>query len=268
MLLATLLLTAMPQAPALAIGVTGFVEVDTGTYQALLQRFDEVPEGSTVITHANASARLRFASGSLVRLGENTRINLERLQQKQPAGKRRESLKLVVGRMWAKVTHLFGDDASFEVQTDNAVAGVRGTTFMVEATGVESLFMLLEGALEIQREDIVESLDTIGVMLHVNEDGKFTIDTTPASPEQIDAMRREIGGTGGELIDILSDEQTFDGLPDDIAQAFAWINAGRDDIVGPNGFVDSPLGDLTLPGLETGLPALDASQIDVRVNLP
>jgi hypothetical protein len=41
--------------------------------------------------------------------------------------------RLLVGDMWAKVAKAVGGESRFEVQTANAVAGVRGTTFRVDA---------------------------------------------------------------------------------------------------------------------------------------
>jgi hypothetical protein len=38
-----------------------------------------------------------------------------------------------VGNVWAKVAKTVGGDSRFEVKTENAVAGVRGTTFRVDA---------------------------------------------------------------------------------------------------------------------------------------
>ncbi|MEZ4271329.1 MAG: FecR domain-containing protein [Myxococcota bacterium] len=47
--------------------------------------------------------------------------------------------RLFVGRLWAKVTSLFSSDSRFEIQTDNAVAGVRGTAFRLVAIPPEAL---------------------------------------------------------------------------------------------------------------------------------
>ncbi|MEO0815145.1 MAG: FecR family protein [Myxococcota bacterium] len=59
------------------------------------------------------------------------------------------------GRVWASVTSLFGDDSSFEVETENAVAGVRGTKFSANTSeGGDTLVKVYEGKVLVSNEPI------------------------------------------------------------------------------------------------------------------
>lgn len=76
---------------------------------------------------------VKLGDASVLRLGPLSRVLLEEAAFGRTAGERKVSAKLAVGKVWANVAKAVGGDARFEVQTDNAVAGVRGTTFRVDA---------------------------------------------------------------------------------------------------------------------------------------
>ena len=44
-----------------------------------------------------------------------------------------------MGKLWAKVTSAIHGEQKFQVETENAVAGVRGTTFRVDANQDKSV---------------------------------------------------------------------------------------------------------------------------------
>lgn len=98
----------------------------------VLARSDRVFEGEAVETAAGARLELKVADGSVVRVGPSSKLLLRSAHFGQK-GDRKFSAKLAFGRAWSKVTGVIGGEAKFEVETDNAVAGVRGTTFRVDA---------------------------------------------------------------------------------------------------------------------------------------
>jgi len=114
-------------------------------------------EGATVETAASSRLEVTFESGTLLRIGESTRVEL----REAPLEGGRFRARLWVGNLWAHVIKLVGGER-FEVETQNAVAGVRGTIFRVEAApeaapvnpGVASavapdLLRLYEGAVQV-----------------------------------------------------------------------------------------------------------------------
>ena len=102
-------------------------------------------EGDVVETGPGARVELSLASGTVLRFGESTRAVLH---EAPPEGGRFR-LKLAVGNFWARVAKLVGGDR-FEVETENGVAGVRGTEFHVEAAppGSDDLLRVYEGKVQ------------------------------------------------------------------------------------------------------------------------
>ena len=104
--------------------------------------------GDTVETQAGGRAEIAFPGGSLLRIGENTRLTLS------PIPARSEfSARLFFGNLWARV-HKLASGETFRVETENAVAGVRGTEFRVEA-GQEQpdLVRVYEGTVQVEARD-------------------------------------------------------------------------------------------------------------------
>src|SRR6185312_3472562 len=100
----------------------------------------DVYENDTVETAAGAKLELKMKDGSVVRVGPSSKLQLKSAYF-GPAGQKSFSAKLLFGRVWSKVSGLAGGDSKFDVETDNAVAGVRGTTFRVDARADKSVLV-------------------------------------------------------------------------------------------------------------------------------
>jgi hypothetical protein len=89
-------------------------------------------EGDFLKTEESGRLEARLSDRSILRLAPGSRMRLEQARfSKSDEGEKKFTAKLMAGRLWAKVTSLFGD-SKFEVATPNAVAGVRGTVFAVD----------------------------------------------------------------------------------------------------------------------------------------
>jgi hypothetical protein len=100
----------------------------------------QVFEGETVETGPDARLELKTKDGSAVRVGPSSKLLLKSAYF-GAGGEKSFSAKLMFGRVWTKVTGLVGGGSKFEVETDSAVAGVRGTTFRVDANTDKSVLM-------------------------------------------------------------------------------------------------------------------------------
>jgi hypothetical protein len=100
---------------------------------------DAIYQGDVVETARRTRIELTLADGSVLRLGPLSRVELDTAAFGTGADDRKVSARLRVGNVWAKVTRAVGGEARFEVKTDNAVAGVRGTTFRVDASADRSV---------------------------------------------------------------------------------------------------------------------------------
>jgi FecR protein len=89
--------------------------------------------GATVRTGAKGKLKILFEDDSVLTLGSNSMMEINQFVYNPTAKKRKSSFKLLTGRLRAVVSRFFanrdGDD--FHVRTPTAVAGVRGTSFLV-----------------------------------------------------------------------------------------------------------------------------------------
>lgn len=249
LLLISHLILAQAPVTARVVQVVGKVELISGQAAAPLDRFNEVPMGTVISTGDDGRCSLRLPSGTLIRLGTNTRVEVSSLTRGDPAAARKETIKVSVGRLWAKVTRLFGDDSRFEVRTDNAVAGVRGTAFFVETTGSQDQFVVDHGAITVNGAGGSLDLDGPGAA------GAFQSGTLSQSGElssgQLAELRANVGGRVTNLLLATEPVGTKDREP------------FRNTLVGP----DDPVDDLQPNGRPTDSFGGDAS-VTVRLIVP
>lgn len=104
-----------------------------------------VRAGDVLETRRRTRLEVRLADGSVVRLGPSSRAVVAVAAFGETVEARDVSAKLLVGRIWANVARAVGGDARFEIRTENAVAGVRGTTFRVDAARDRSVVVRVYG---------------------------------------------------------------------------------------------------------------------------
>jgi ferric-dicitrate binding protein FerR (iron transport regulator) len=154
------------------------VSLVEGPVTPKLEQGAEVHPGDTIETGEGGRVEITMPSGTLLRLGENSRITLrESVPQKV------FSAKLLLGNIWAKVHTLLAGE-TFHVETENGVAGVRGTEFRVEVTPQqEDLVRVYEGVVQVDGKD--------GKWSHRVEPGnelRFHKDRAPMGPRAFDPV--------------------------------------------------------------------------------
>lgn len=152
---------------------------------------DPIWTGDHIRTGTDSRAQLLLEDRSVINLGPGTELTIGVSSASRRGGL---SLKLVVGSLWARVSHTFGGDRDFDVTTANAVAGVRGTSFFMEA---------LEGEREMRLTVLrgtVELRDPLGglALVHALQQGVaqqgIPIRVQPASAELVALLRARLGG--------------------------------------------------------------------------
>lgn len=116
-----------------------------------LKVLDAIAQGDLISTEQLSRLELRLEDKSIIRLGPSSQIALNEAQFGAAAGggddTRKLTVKLFFGNLWAKVTTMIAGDQRFAIETENAVAGVRGTTFQVDAKADKSVRVrVLDGA--------------------------------------------------------------------------------------------------------------------------
>lgn len=164
------------------------VQRGDGSAQPLLQG-TPLQDEDVIQTGAASRLEISMTDGSALRLGENTRLEL---RVAPPTGKA-FAARLWLGAVWAKVHKLLQDE-SFRVETENAVAGVRGTEFVVEAGGRSrgDSVRVYEGSVEVRDHGSVwvhrvEAGRELSVRHGLRPDGPKPFD--PASERQHPLMR-------------------------------------------------------------------------------
>ncbi|MEZ0311723.1 MAG: FecR domain-containing protein [Myxococcota bacterium] len=108
-----------------------------------LTRGTTVRDGDLVRVGDGSQARLLVDDQAVIELGAGSQLRL------QPTAREGStSLRLLSGRLWARVSSLFDDD-TVEVETANAVAGVRGTSFFAEVDGDATTVSVEAGSVEV-----------------------------------------------------------------------------------------------------------------------
>lgn len=109
-----------------------------------------VRQGDQIRTGRDGGVRLLLGGSAVVDLGANTSMVITRTGTSSSETK----LKLWSGRLWARVSSLFGNDAKFEVESPNAVAGVRGTEFIFDvAPDGGTDITVLDGSVAVTARD-------------------------------------------------------------------------------------------------------------------
>ncbi len=140
-------LAAAGAAFLLAVGARAAVPAPAGTVtflageatRAAAGKVEKLAVGSAVFqgdvleTQKRTRLEVKLADQSVLRLGPTSKAEVQAAAFGKSVEERKVSAKLLVGKVWANVAKAVGGEQRFEVTTENAVAGVRGTTFRVDA---------------------------------------------------------------------------------------------------------------------------------------
>ncbi len=96
-----------------------------------LKAGQEVPATHFVKTEAGARTMLLFPDGSSLKVGENSLVSLSEITSTASCEREDYKVKVFFGKVWSNVKKLVSknDAGGFVVESKNAVAGVRGTSF-------------------------------------------------------------------------------------------------------------------------------------------
>jgi hypothetical protein len=135
--------TAYALPPPATAGEVTFLAGDAtrtagGTTEKLALGSD-VLVGDVLETQRRTRLEVRLGDGSVLRLGPSSRAVVQAASFGKGVEDRKVSAKLLVGKVWANVAKAVGGEQRFEIRTENAVAGVRGTTFRVDAAADRSV---------------------------------------------------------------------------------------------------------------------------------
>jgi len=132
-------------APADDSMIATFVEGAVTARDAPLSAGDMLKAGDTVETRECGRVEISVPGGTVIRMGESSRLTLLAATPHKTF-----SARLVLGNLWLRVHKLLASE-KFEVETESAVAGVRGTEFRIEvAQDQPDLLRVYEGAVAVE----------------------------------------------------------------------------------------------------------------------
>lgn len=98
-----------------------------------LKQGDALAKDQEVRVGERSRIELRFPDGTVMRFAEHAVIRLDDIAYRKQDGDKTVKVGLNIGKLWAKVKQLATPASRVEVRTANAVAGVRGTVYRVNA---------------------------------------------------------------------------------------------------------------------------------------
>lgn len=194
--------TAFAQAEEPAIGRVASLRGAATVRHAQSPDLDEplavgtvIRKSDVLVTGPASSLRILMQDKSLLDLGERSRVSL--LSYGVKNGRRESaSVKVWIGRLWARVSTSIAGEKNFEVTTPNAVAGVRGTRFLVDVSPTgETSVTVEEGAVEFG------GLGKLGQLLQALDQGRINLagefSGGRVTQSQLNALNRLTRGFGG-----------------------------------------------------------------------
>ena len=125
--------STLPQEKAVPVGVfvivQGTVKVIRAGIEVVIAAGDAAVEGDTITTGKGASAQVHFLDATAVRIGENTELKV--IQKEISRRGSKTLLHLSKGVVRARIIRKLSKESYFYVSTPSAVAGARGTEFVL-----------------------------------------------------------------------------------------------------------------------------------------
>jgi hypothetical protein len=151
-------------APAAKVSfLEGAAEKEAGGEKSALAVGAPLAEGDSITTDEQGRLEIKFADDSLLRVGSRAKLQLTAAHFGKAVEERKMTAKLFFGQVWAKVTRVFTKEATFQIETENAVAGVRGTTFRVDAKSDKSVLVrVYAGAVAVAKNVPIYATDKPG----------------------------------------------------------------------------------------------------------
>ncbi len=117
---------------------------------------DKITQGMIVKTGAKAIVDIYF-QGSVIRILEKSSVVMKELVKNLSENKELTELYVENGQMFSKVTRKLSQGEKFRVNTPTAVAGVRGTEFLVSEKEGKSTIACIEGKVAVKESSSDDS---------------------------------------------------------------------------------------------------------------
>jgi hypothetical protein len=148
-----------------------------------------VRQGDTLRTGRPGRLTVVLSDGSVITLGEGSELVLDEHVIEPQADTVRSAFRLLQGKVRSLVSQYYsGRQGSFEVQTPTALAGVRGTDFVVlhDPGGEVTEVVGVSGTVEVSRADRPQAR---GVVVTAQEMTSIAAGEAPSTPQKLSDRR-------------------------------------------------------------------------------
>jgi hypothetical protein len=222
-------------------------------------------KGDTIQTLDTGRLRLRLNDGSIISLASKSKLKLTRSVYEKKKKRRSSFFSMALGKARFFVVKVLDFKRSeFKVKTPTAVCGVRGSDFILEATGTETIATALEDT-ELEFQSLA-FLEEPPVILRDYEESVSGLNQRPTPPERLPMDR--INEKRDQFIDVAPEKGI--GSDDDVAgQEALPDDTGVDEVgelgdkmnledIRPSGYAD----DRDLNEYETNIQTWTPNEID------
>jgi len=147
-------------------------------------------------TRLLSNTEIKFEDGSIVKVGENTMIDIKELTLDRETLEQESSIKLWLGKIRARIEKLRQKNSRFNVITPTAIVGVRGTTFIVCVEEDKTTKALVEvgeiyfrGSSQLPEEEVTLKSSEFSIS---STDGTKVTPPQKISPEEIEKIKEEV----------------------------------------------------------------------------
>jgi len=124
-------------------GLTGQVDIVFNGKRRPAKMGDVIPVSAVIITEEDSSAIISFIDMSTFVVKPETNIIVSAPPEKD------SKLKLVAGKIWANVKKM-AKDGTMEIEMNQGVAGIKGTTFVCEEKNGISVLKVIDGTVDFK----------------------------------------------------------------------------------------------------------------------
>ncbi|MCX8072118.1 MAG: FecR family protein [Candidatus Binatia bacterium] len=176
--------------------VSGEVHIDRSGQQIPAAIGNPVAVGDILVTGTDGKLRVVFQDDSVLILAENSRVTVDENVFDAGAGEARSLFGLLRGKVNAAVSEYYRRRGNaYEIRTETAVAGVRGTEFAVRFDPAAQLTEVIgiEGSVQVHS---LRDPQAPGVLVTAHEVTLVEEDRPPTRPRRLDEplLRERIEG--------------------------------------------------------------------------
>jgi len=124
-------------------GLTGQVDIIFNGKRRAAKMGDVIPVSAVIVTEEDSSAIISFIDMSNFVVKPETNIIVSAPPEKD------SKLKLVAGKIWANVKKML-KDGTMEIEMNQGVAGIKGTTFVCEEKNGISVLKVIDGTVDFK----------------------------------------------------------------------------------------------------------------------